>query len=146
LISAAANSFTRAGYAFLGWNTEPGGTGTAYATGASFRMPAADRVLYAQWSNSGVLVEFDLGEQGLVFSPGTISVLRGDVLTISCTNPDLAGARFAWYEDGVEIGAEEGPSFTWATAGKAPGQYVISCTATYGGMTYSGQVRATITY
>ncbi|MEI6621126.1 MAG: InlB B-repeat-containing protein [Actinomycetes bacterium] len=43
-----ANTFSRAGYSFTGWNTDAGGTGTAYADGAVYPF-AADVTLYAQW-------------------------------------------------------------------------------------------------
>lgn len=44
-----ANSFTRSGYSFNGWNTAANGTGNAYANQASFPF-TADTTLYAQWT------------------------------------------------------------------------------------------------
>jgi uncharacterized repeat protein (TIGR02543 family) len=44
-----ANSFTRSGYSFTGWNTAAAGTGTAIADAASFAF-TADQTLYAQWA------------------------------------------------------------------------------------------------
>jgi uncharacterized repeat protein (TIGR02543 family) len=44
-----ANSFTRTGYSFSGWNTAAGGGGTGYADGASYPF-TADIALYAQWA------------------------------------------------------------------------------------------------
>ena len=44
------NSFTRTGYTFIGWNTNPAGTGTAYADGAIYPF-SADVTLYAQWTS-----------------------------------------------------------------------------------------------
>jgi uncharacterized repeat protein (TIGR02543 family) len=44
-----ANSFTRAGYSFTGWNTSADGTGTAFADAASFAF-TSDQTLYAQWA------------------------------------------------------------------------------------------------
>ena len=44
--------FVREGYTFTGWNTAPDGTGAAYAAGATLTIPAADTVLYAQWSRN----------------------------------------------------------------------------------------------
>lgn len=53
----SANSFTRSGYTFSGWNTAANGSGTAYADGASFPF-SANTTLYAQWSatlaNTGI--------------------------------------------------------------------------------------------
>ena len=47
----AKNAFTRAGYAFTGWNTAADGSGTAYADGASFTASqTAPATLYAQWA------------------------------------------------------------------------------------------------
>lgn len=44
------NTFTRYGYEFAGWNTEPHGSGTAYADCEKINMPmGAELVLYAQW-------------------------------------------------------------------------------------------------
>lgn len=40
---------TRTGYSFTGWNTAADGTGTSYASGASYTANAA-LALYAQWS------------------------------------------------------------------------------------------------
>ncbi len=52
--TVAKNVFVRSGYTFIGWNTQPDGTGTAYKPGDSFTLTDKDTVLYAQWSkNSG---------------------------------------------------------------------------------------------
>ena len=45
-----ANTFTRTGYTFSGWNTAASGAGTAYANGATYAF-AADITLYAQWTH-----------------------------------------------------------------------------------------------
>jgi uncharacterized repeat protein (TIGR02543 family) len=46
-----ANTFTRAGYSFAGWNTAANGSGTAYADAASYPF-TADATLSAQWTAS----------------------------------------------------------------------------------------------
>ena len=43
---------TRSGYTFVGWNTQPDGSGTSYASGATF-TGNADTTLYAQWNFQG---------------------------------------------------------------------------------------------
>jgi len=43
-----ANTFTREGYNFTGWNTEADGTGTPYADGATVNL-TENTTLYAQW-------------------------------------------------------------------------------------------------
>jgi len=48
--TAQANTFTRTGYTFAGWNTQADGGGTAYAAGTPVTMPASALTLYAQWT------------------------------------------------------------------------------------------------
>lgn len=43
-------SLALSGYSFAGWNALPGGTGTAYAPGATYTFTATDDTLYAHWS------------------------------------------------------------------------------------------------
>lgn len=47
-IDANTGNLVRAGYRFLGWNTEPDGSGTSYAAGATPILPVGT-VLYAEW-------------------------------------------------------------------------------------------------
>ena len=53
-----ANSFTRRGYAFTGWNTKADGSGTAYGDGASI-SPSSNVTLYAQWQINIYSFSFD---------------------------------------------------------------------------------------
>ena len=43
---------SRTGYEFTGWNTASGGSGTAYAAGATARLTAGGNDLYAQWKQT----------------------------------------------------------------------------------------------
>ena len=47
-----ANTFTRAGYTFAGWNVLADGTGLAFADGATYDFQSS-RTLYAQWTAGG---------------------------------------------------------------------------------------------
>lgn len=49
---------TRSGYAFAGWNTKADGSGTTYASGATF-TGNANTTLYAQWTFQGSGIEND---------------------------------------------------------------------------------------
>ena len=48
-----SNAFSRSGYVFNGWNTNPSGTGTNYNNGVNYSVPAnnteASVTLYAKW-------------------------------------------------------------------------------------------------
>jgi uncharacterized repeat protein (TIGR02543 family) len=67
----AANTFTRSGYTFNGWNTAANGTGTAYVAGNAI---TENITLYAQWlknSNHGLNTFGMLGAQArLTGNPG----------------------------------------------------------------------------
>lgn len=47
--SDTSKSFTRAGYVFLGWDTQADGNGTAYKDGSQVPLQDKDITLYAQW-------------------------------------------------------------------------------------------------
>lgn len=47
--SDTSKSFKRAGYVFLGWDTQADGNGTAYKDGSQVPLQDKDIVLYAQW-------------------------------------------------------------------------------------------------
>ncbi len=44
--------FTRAGYTFIGWNTAPDGSGTAYAPDSPIALTQTLTTLYAQWEKN----------------------------------------------------------------------------------------------
>jgi uncharacterized repeat protein (TIGR02543 family) len=48
-----ANTLSKTGYTFAGWNTVAGGGGTAYANSASYAFTAST-TLYAQWTSAAV--------------------------------------------------------------------------------------------
>lgn len=49
------NTFVYTGFNFVGWNTQPGGTGTNYANGTAVQLSTFDINLYAQWSVAPVV-------------------------------------------------------------------------------------------
>jgi len=53
-----ANTFSRTGYTFAGWNAAANGSGTGYADGASYGF-TANATLYAQWTINQYTVTFD---------------------------------------------------------------------------------------
>lgn len=47
--TVSANTFTRSGFIFTGWNTAADGSGTSYAPGAVLTL-TNNITLYAQWT------------------------------------------------------------------------------------------------
>lgn len=74
------NGFLLNGYAFTGWNTDPSGSGTSYADGASVQNLATEQdaqiVLYAQWEPYTYQVHFDGGDADGTMDPQTFTFDR----------------------------------------------------------------------
>src|SRR5205807_10266392 len=67
----AAGSLTKTGYTFSHWNTAANDSGTSYNPGDTFTMPAANVVLYAQWSINTYTVNY----AGYTYTSGTDPVV-----------------------------------------------------------------------
>ena len=74
----SANTFTRSGYTFSGWNTAANGSGTAYADGASFSF-SANTTLYAQWTATLANTGFNVSPMifgGILFVAAGFALLK----------------------------------------------------------------------
>ncbi len=54
-------TIARTGYSFGGWNSKADGSGTDYAEGSTFVMPAADVTLYANWIQNKYNLKYETG-------------------------------------------------------------------------------------
>ena len=90
-----ANQLTRSGYAFTGWNTPVGGSGTSYTDRAEYPY-VADVTLYAQWTaRTAQSISFGLlANRTLVQSPFTVraSASSGLAVTFTTTTPAVCKA------------------------------------------------------
>lgn len=106
-VQIAANTFTKPGYTFTGWNTEANGSGTAYAPGANYVIPASDLVLYAQWADQAapaapaaapdMTALTDSGDS----DSDNLTNNQKPSFTVTCTE---AGSTITLYVDGVANG------------------------------------------
>ena len=73
-VALTANAYKRVGYTFIGWNTEPNGTGTAYTDKLKVTNLTEENgaviTLYAQWSNNTYTLTFN-GNTGKAVDPNT---------------------------------------------------------------------------
>jgi hypothetical protein len=98
-----ANTFTRAGYSFAGWNTAANGSGTAYADGASYPF-TADATLSAQWTVSPGCV---IGASG----PGGGTIFYNDTARGMC---------YEYAPDGWNVSTPSAdPAVVWALSSSA---------------------------
>ena len=117
-VTLSANTFTRDGYAFTGWNTAADGSGTAYADQATITMPAGGLTLYAQW---------DAGEQTISYNnnngSGTMAGTTGDTdasVTLSANTFTRDGYTFIGWNtaaDGSGTGYADGANVTMPVGG-----------------------------
>lgn len=83
----------------------------------------------------------------ITFSPAVVSVKRGDDLSLSTTNTELAGITgWRWYVDGQRDQNQTSSTFVSSTNGWQPGEYTISADVLYDGVQYSGSLNVTVTY
>lgn len=82
---------TRTGYSFNKWNTNSGGTGTSYNSGATYTANAA-ATLYAQWTANTYTVSYNAN--GGTGAPGNQTKTYGVDLTLSSTKPTRTNYNF----------------------------------------------------
>jgi uncharacterized repeat protein (TIGR02543 family) len=108
-----ANSFTRPGYTFNSWNTDPagGGMGLHFLEAASYNF-AADMIVYAQWTSNASFTVTYLGNDN---SGGTVPIdstayASGNTVTVLGQNTLVkTGYTFGGWNSGGGIG----PSITY---------------------------------
>jgi len=103
---------TRAGYSFTEWNTSADGTGTAYAPGGSFTMPAANTVIFAQWEANEYALSYNA--TGGTGAPLAERFATDDTATVASGTPTRAGYAFAGWNTAVNgSGTGYGPGGTF---------------------------------
>ncbi len=102
-LTANNNSITRTGYTFSGWNTVAGGTGTAYADGATTESLDTGIVLYAQWTARSYTVTFN--KQGGTGGSDSVTAAY-DAVMPSAAMPTRTGYTFNGYYDAASGGTQ----------------------------------------
>lgn len=87
---------TRPGYNFVGWNTNPNGSGTNYSPGQQYGVDS-NLTLYAIWSYNSYLVSYDAN--GGTGAPNAQTKIHGEDLVLSSIWPTRVGYEFlGWAE------------------------------------------------
>jgi uncharacterized repeat protein (TIGR02543 family) len=123
----SANTFTRDGYRFAGWNTEALGTGTPYADEASYPF-AASTTLFAQWVPE-YTVTFD-PNQGAGSMSAQIAIAAGNLSANTFTRD---GYRFAgWNTEALGTGTAyaDSASYPFTASTTLFAQWVSDVTVT----------------
>lgn len=112
---------TRTNYVFKGWNTKADGTGTAYASGASYTANAAV-TLYAQWYPPYTISYNANGGSG---APSAQTKIHNTTLTLAATKPTRTNYVFwHWNTGSTNGGTSYSPGASY-TANAAATLYAI---------------------
>ncbi|MFZ4617810.1 MAG: InlB B-repeat-containing protein [Rectinemataceae bacterium] len=82
-------TMAKTGFAFTGWNTNAGGTGTAYSPADSLVMPGGGMTLYAQWAPNTAVITISL-DNPFDDTPGSLDPDKSGLaldFSVSPTNP-----------------------------------------------------------
>jgi uncharacterized repeat protein (TIGR02543 family) len=100
IVAAPQGDLVRTGYVFAGWNSAASGSGTAYAVGQRFLMPAGDLTLYARWNPTTLTARLaDIADGGTftwteALSASDISQIREAIRAATgSVTLDLSGAN-----------------------------------------------------
>ena len=107
-----ANTFTRTGYTFTGWNTKANGSGTSYSDGA-YATFYGNTTLYAQWQLNTYTLSFD--SNGGSGSMSSQTVTEGQATTLNANNFARTGYTFSGWnteDDGTGTAYGDGASIS----------------------------------
>ena len=122
-----ANSFTRTGYTFAGWNTEAIGSGTPYANSASITL-TNDTNLFAQWTANSQTITYAAGTGGSGSGPTTpTAVTYGGTFTTPANTFTRTGFTFAGWSDGTSVFQA---GVTYPTTGSVSANVTLTATWT----------------
>jgi len=138
-------TLTKTGYTFNGWNTATNGSGTSYAPGANYTIPASNSTLYAQWLTNNPFIDPSGTLSALSTTYGTAS----STTTFSVSGVNLTGDITVTAPAGFEVSTSAGSGYNTTIALTQSGGTVASTTvyvrlaaSTIPG-TYSGNVQLT---
>jgi uncharacterized repeat protein (TIGR02543 family) len=80
-------------FRFIGWNTRADGTGTTYVESFTFKMPAENVILYAQWISS--LYQIAYNANGGTSAPAPQTGIAGLPVTLAPVEPVKPSNTFA---------------------------------------------------
>jgi len=112
-ITLAANTFTRTGYIFSGWNTASNGTGTTYQPGSSYTV-TANITFYALWKVAYTVTYNGNGSTSGT-APTQASVASGTSITLAANTFTKIGYIFSgWNTSAFGSGTtyQPGSSYT----------------------------------
>lgn len=140
IVIANADSLSREGFTFSGWNTKEDGTGTSYAPGDRYEKDA-DFTLYAQWKavspTTTYTISYELGDGKLEDGETNPASYTSETETFTLKNPihesrNFLGWKLKGFDDStaktnvtIKKGSSGNLSFVavWSALGPLPFKY-----------------------
>ena len=119
-VQAKANTYTRTGYTFTGWNTKATGSGTAVAANGWHTLDA-NTTFYAQWSEDNYTVTVQAGEHGSIAS-GSVTGHKDTKVTLPTATADPGYYFTGWTR-------VSGSTVTWTNQSSATAAQVNGLTS-----------------
>ena len=113
-VSLPANTFTRSGYKFVGWNTNADGSGISYTNGQRI-TPSRDIILYAQWKKIEIYYTITFNGNGGSGSMSTMTVNASSSVTLPSNKFTQSGYSFTGWNtkaDGIGTSFTDGQTIT----------------------------------
>ena len=139
-----ANTFTRTGYTFNGWNTKSDGSGNSYTDKQSITLTAAGLTLYAQWKANTYTVAFNANGGTGTMSNQSFTYGQSQSLTANAfTRTNYAFKNWNTKADGSGTAYTDKQSVSNLTTTNAEtvtlyAQWIKAHTVTWKGATYNG--------
>ena len=103
-----ANTFTRTGYTFAGWNTKADGSGTNYTDKQSVRnlssTNGATVTLYAKWTPINYTITYNTNGGSGTMTPTSYTI---ETATFDLSTPTKDGCTFVGWYDNAELTGEK---------------------------------------
>lgn len=121
----AANTFSRPGYTFAGWNTGPSGVGTSYTDGAEYAFEASV-TLYAQWTAlPNYTVTFD-ANGGSGSMPDQAANVPSDLDANIFTRPGYSFERWSTEAEGSGTSYDDGAEYAFDASVTLYAQWAVA--------------------
>lgn len=137
-----SNPFSRAGWEFLGWNTDPSAATAQYADGGIARF-SEDTTLYAIWTQEFWNIIYNLNGHGSLPEEALTSYVSTDLPYFPPTLKDVPDYHFTgWTPQYLDTGSTGDQTFSanWIAAQtRDPGYITVFILDTSGSMQYSQQ-------
>ncbi|UWG98593.1 DUF5057 domain-containing protein [Dehalobacter sp. DCM] len=118
-VTLAANSYSRNGYTFIGWNTNASATTATYTNGQSLTMPAGGLTLYAIWSGNPQTITYNANDGTGAAMASTTGATGASVTLRTNTYTNTGKVFIGWNTDSAATTAAytDGQTITMPAGG-----------------------------